>query len=164
MGKLTYHIKRRLFLYLRRNLAMAPLIWGDKENVSIGRNVSLVDTIFNCRSGRITIEDDVFFGHGVALIAGTHHYDDAISSRQAAVPTEGHDIVVRRGAWVATNAIVIGPCDIGEYAVVGAGALVTGKIEARSLYLGQKARLVRHLDEDAAAAENKPNQKDTGYA
>jgi acetyltransferase-like isoleucine patch superfamily enzyme len=159
MSKLIYFLKRRLFFYLRRNLAMTPVIWGDPANVSIGRNVELVDTIINCRSGHVIIEDDAFFGHGVILIAGTHDYGQLDPSRQNAVPEGGCDIIIRRGAWIASGAIVIGPCEIGEYAVVGAGAVVTGETEPRALYLGQKARFIRQIGAENTPFNGEPTKK-----
>ncbi len=131
---------------LRPYLARTHLIWGNPERISIGRNVMLVDTLLNCRSGRITIEDDVFFGHGVMLLTGKHDMTIRGIGRHAAVPDAGHDIIIRRGAWIASGAIVIGPCEIGEHAVVGAGAVVTGKVPASTLYAGNPAGAIRKID------------------
>ncbi len=131
---------------LRQHLAVTPLIWGDARNVSIGANVQLVDVIINCRSGRVVIEDDAFFGHGVMLLTGSHDMRRKGRDRHAAVPDGGRDIVIRQGAWVASNTVVLGPCEIGENAVIGAGSVVTGTIEAGSLYTGNPARRVRSID------------------
>ena len=121
---------------LRPYLARTPLYWGDESNVKIGKNVHLVDTILNSRSGRIVIEDDVFFGHGVMLLTGSHDMRVTGSKRHSSVPEEGRDIRIGRGAWIASNVVVVGPCEIGEDAVVGAGLVVTGKIEAGHLVVG----------------------------
>ncbi len=59
---------RRRFLrwvsrQLRPFLAQTPLYWGDKKRVQIGEDVILQNAIINSRSGRVVIEDHVFFGY-----------------------------------------------------------------------------------------------------
>lgn len=131
---------------IRLHLARTPLIWGDESRVSIGRNVQLVDALINVRSGCVVIEDDVFFGHGVLLLTGKHEIRKKGPDRHEAVPEGGRDITIRRGAWIATGVIVIGPCDIGEDAVLSAGSVVTGTVEASAIYAGNPARLVRFIE------------------
>ena len=133
---------------LRKYLATTPLVWGEKNNLTIGKNVQMVDVMINCRSGTVRIEDDAFFGHGAMLLTGTHDMRKKNRGRHAAVPQSGRDITVGKGAWVASNAIVIGPCQIGENAVVGSGSVVSGKIEAGALYAGNPAKLVRYIEFD----------------
>lgn len=64
-----------------------------------------------------------------------------------AIPTGGRDIVVRAGAWIASNATIIGPAVIGEHAVVAAGAVVLGNVEPEVVVAGVPARPVRGIDE-----------------
>ncbi|MET3899657.1 acetyltransferase-like isoleucine patch superfamily enzyme [Devosia sp. UYZn731] len=137
--------------HLRPYLARTPLIWGDAGRLKIGRNVQLVDAIINLRSGTVTIDDDAFLGHGVMLLTGKHPMRKSRQGRHRNIPTEGRDIIIRYGAWVASGAIVVGPCDIGENAVIGAGSVVTGNIPAGALYAGNPGQLIRILDiEDEA--------------
>jgi len=44
------------------------------------------------------------------------------------VPKTGRDVVIGRGAWVSSNALVLGPCRIGEHAVVAAASVVTADV------------------------------------
>jgi acetyltransferase-like isoleucine patch superfamily enzyme len=136
---------RLIATVLRKYLATTPMIWGDENNVTIGDNVHLVDVTINCRSGRVYIGDDAFFGHGVMLLTGMHSLNVRGRKRHAAVPSMGRDITIGEGAWIASNAIVIGPCQIGENAVIGAGSVVSGVVEAGALYAGNPARLVRYI-------------------
>ena len=156
----------RLAKSLRPYLARTHLVWGDPTRLSIGRNVILVDALLNCRSGRIVIEDDVFFGHGVLLLTGKHDIAERGAGRHRAVPEAGRDIIVRRGAWVASGAIVIGPCEIGQDAVVGAGSVVTGEIPAGTLVTGNEQRSTRSIEftsktaaTDANDIEHKPSAR-----
>ncbi|MGP1255649.1 MAG: acyltransferase [Kiloniellales bacterium] len=136
----------RLASALRPYLARTHLIWGDRARVSIGRNVMLIDTLLNCRSGRIVIEDDVFFGHGVMLLTGKHDMTQRGAERHPAVQEDGRDIVIRRGAWIASGAILLGPCEVGENAVVGAGSVVTGDVRAGTLVTGNEQRNLRRIE------------------
>jgi acetyltransferase-like isoleucine patch superfamily enzyme len=137
---------RRSASMLRPYLARTPLIWGDKNSVKIGSNVHLVDVLINCRSGRVTIEDNVFFGHGVMLLTGAHEMRVHGAARHAAVPSTGRDIVIRNGAWIASNTVIIGPCEIGKDAVVAACSVATGKLEPACLYAGNPLKLIRPID------------------
>ena len=82
----------------------------------------------------------------MVLLTGKHDMTIRGIGRHAAVPDAGHDIILRRGTWIASGAIVIGPCEIGEHAVVGAGAVVTGKVPAGTLYAGNPAGAIRKID------------------
>lgn len=124
------------------------MIWGEKKNVSIGANVNLVDVTINCRSGKVSIANDAFFGHGVMLLTGMHDLNKRGHLRHSAVPSDGRDITIGAGAWIASNAIVICPCTVGENAVIGAGSVVSGVVEAGAFYAGNPARLVKLIEFD----------------
>lgn len=50
--------------------------------------------------------------------------------------------MIERGAWIATNATVVGPCVIGEHAVVAAGAVVTHDVAPYEIVAGNPARVI----------------------
>ena len=49
-----------------------PYLQGPKERLKIGELVSLANTLFNTRSGNITVGDGVTFGHSVMVLTGVH--------------------------------------------------------------------------------------------
>ena len=126
---------------LRQGLMQTPGIWGERDRVHVGENVHLVDAILNTSSGTITIGDHSFFGHGVSLITGTRHIEKDGVERQT-YPTKGRDIVIGRSVWIASNAVVLGPCRIGDRAVIAAGAIVRSDVEAGAIVAGVPARKV----------------------
>jgi acetyltransferase-like isoleucine patch superfamily enzyme len=139
----------RLLPLLRDRLMREPMVWGDPSRLEIDPTAAVVNALFNTSSGRIVIEPYVFFGHNVCLLTGTHDVTKIDSERQDAWPRDGRDIVVRRGAWLASNVTVLGPAVIGEHAAVAAGSVVVGDVPPRALYAGVPARLVRYIETES---------------
>lgn len=142
--------RRRFLRWLARELASflahTPIISGDKNRVRIGSNVHLSDAILNCRSGNITIEDDVFFGHHCLVLTGTHDFTLKGQDRVTTVPSDGRDIVIRRGAWIASQVTLIGPCEVGEHAVVVTGTIVRENVAPGVIYGGMPPRVIKEID------------------
>ena len=136
----------KLVPLVAQRLINQPALFGDSERVTIGENVGVVNTLFNTSSGTITVEDAVAFGHNVCLLAGTHDIRKKGLERMYDFPKEGHDIVIRGGAWLASNVTVIGPCEIGENSVVAAGSVVTCDVPPNCVYAGIPARFVKEID------------------
>ena len=97
----------------------------------------------------MTIDEHAFMGHRVMILAATHDVTKVGSDRQTAIPQVGCDIHIGRGAWIASGAIVLGPCTIGESAVIGAGSLVNSDIPAFAIAVGSPARVINRIDVDA---------------
>jgi len=98
------------------------IIYGDQSKLHIDPTAVINNALFNLSSGEITISKYAFFGHNVCLYTGTHDFLKFGRERQITVPRTGRDIVVGEGAWLASNVTVVGPCTIGENAVVGVGS------------------------------------------
>ncbi len=58
------------------------------------------------------------------------------------MPEKGRDITIGKGCYIGTNAIIIGPCTIGNNAVVGAGSVVTKNVAPRSFVAGVPAKQI----------------------
>lgn len=115
---------------------------GRRERVHLGVGVVVNDALFNAVSGEIHVGDYAFFGHGVAVLTGTHDITLEGHARQRAVPQEGRDVVIEEGAWIASRATVIGPVRVGAHAVVCAGAVVTEDVPERTIVGGVPARVI----------------------
>lgn len=137
----------RPYLYQELAYVSARLakVWGDPARVTIADSARVNDAFFNVESGTITVEEDAFFGFDVRLYAATHDVSRLGVERQEAVPASGHDIVVKEGAWLASNAIVVGPAVIGRHAVVAAGSVVTGDVGDYAIVAGIPAKPIRHI-------------------
>jgi acetyltransferase-like isoleucine patch superfamily enzyme len=117
------------------------------------------DALFNVASGTITVERDAFFGHGVSLLTGIHDVGTIGPARGTRVPSTGRDIVIAEGAWVASNATVLGPCRVGRHAVVAAGAVVMSDVEDFAIVAGVPARCVGRVDSAECRFENGASQR-----
>lgn len=120
----------------------SPAVFGDEGRLKVHKSAQVHNATFNTVSGTITIEAHAFFGHGVSVLTGTHDITKEGAARSRSFPRRGRDVVIEEGAWVASNATILGPCVIGEHAVVAAGAVVTGDVPARTIYAGVPARQV----------------------
>jgi acetyltransferase-like isoleucine patch superfamily enzyme len=130
----------------REGVVLHPVIFGDLGRVHVDPSAIVNDTLFNSVSGSITVHREAFFGHGVSLLTGTHDVTQRGVARQQGIPREGRDIVVGEGAWIASNATVLGPCRIGKHAVVAAGALVTEDVADFTVVAGVPARVVSRVE------------------
>jgi acetyltransferase-like isoleucine patch superfamily enzyme len=124
-------------------LLRQPRVWGDGGRLTLGHQVHQTNTLFNTVSGRIIVGDYVFFGHDVRVLTGTHDMAQRDLARQQAVPVAGRDIVIGQGVWIASGATILGPCDIGDHAVIAAGSVVTGVVTPGWIYAGSPAVPVR---------------------
>jgi acetyltransferase-like isoleucine patch superfamily enzyme len=88
-----------------------------------------------------TIEEDVHVSPYVMFVG------DPTMGRRPYDASAGR-MVVRRGARIGTRATIIPPAEIGEEAVVGAGALVRGDVEPRTVVTGAPAEPRRSVRED----------------
>lgn len=133
---------------IRKELARNPQVAGPKSRLSIHPTAYVGEAYLNTRSGTITIGKYAFFGHQVMVLTGRHDPSRRGRDRQLAIPTEGCDVVVEDGAWVASRAILIGPCVVGRDAVVAAGSVVTEDVAPGVVVAGVPARVIKTLTFD----------------
>jgi len=123
-----------------------------RENASVGRNCNIGKGVyidFDVKIGDnvkiqnlvsvyhgVIIEDDVFVGpHAVFT---NDMYPRAFSGDSWKV----YPTVVEKGASIGANATIICGNTIGEYAMVGAGSVVTGDVPPHALVVGNPARII----------------------
>ncbi len=123
----------------------APLVFGPRDRLKLHATATVQNALFNVVSGTISIEEHVFFGHNVSLLTGSHDITKFDQERQNRVPPMCNDILVKRGAWIASNALIIGPCVIGEHAVVAAGSVVIRDVPPLSVVAGNPAKVVKTI-------------------
>lgn len=115
-----------------------------QSGVVVGNQVKISSHSFVCEG--VTIEDDVFIGHGVIFI--NDRYPRAVGA-DGQLQTQDDWIVVptvvKRSASIGSNATILCGVTIGEGAIVGAGSVVTRDVPAHTIVAGNPARLKRNL-------------------
>lgn len=112
-----------------------------QKNAVIGARCKVSSHTFVCEG--VTIEDEVFVGHGVMFINDRYPRATAVGG---ALQTEAdwtcQPTLVKRGASIGSGATILCGVTIGEKALVGAGAVVTKDVPAGAVVAGVPARLL----------------------
>ena len=116
-----------------------------QKGVLVGRNCKVSSHTFICEG--VTIEDEVFIGHGVIFINDKYpRATTADGSLQSEADWQVVETIVKRGASIGSGATILCGVTIGEHAVVGAGAVVTKDVPAGAAVAGNPARvLIRQI-------------------
>jgi acetyltransferase-like isoleucine patch superfamily enzyme len=121
-----------------------------QKNVRVGKRCKISSHTFICEG--VTIEDNVFIGHGVVFVNDTYPRATASGGR---LQTEGdwkvELTVIKRGASIGSGATILSNISIGENAIVGAGSVVTKDVPPNAIVAGNPARLLRFFKPTAEA-------------
>ena len=115
-----------------QNCVISPdVILGN--NVKIQNNVSIYTGVI--------CEDDVFLGPSMVFTNVTNPRSAVNRRGQYAKTT------VKKGATIGANATIVCGYDIGEYAFIGAGAVITKSVSAYALVVGNPAKQIGWMSE-----------------
>ncbi len=117
---------------LGQNVVVSP-------NVILGANVKVQNNV-SIYTG-VECEDDVFLGPSMV-------FTNITNPRSAIVRREQYEkTLVKRGATIGANATVICGNHIGEFALIGAGAVVTKDVPPYALYVGNPGKQIGWVSE-----------------
>jgi UDP-2-acetamido-3-amino-2,3-dideoxy-glucuronate N-acetyltransferase len=117
------------------------------NNVRVQNNVSIYEGVI--------CEDDVFLGPSMV-------FTNVINPRSAVSRKHEYMItLVRKGASIGANATIVCGNEIGEYAFIGAGAVVTKPVPAYALVIGNPARQTGWMSEYGHKLKFDTNNKAT---
>ena len=105
------------------------------RNTVIGKGCTIESHSFLCDS--VTLEDKVFVSHGVMFTNDLYPRSN--------VRVEYLKTLVKEGASIGTNATIVGGVVIGEYSIIGAGAVVTQDVASYSIYAGNPAKKLKQF-------------------
>ena len=112
-----------------------------QKNASVGVRCKISSHTFICEG--VTIEDEVFVGHGVMFT--NDPYPRAVND-DGTLQTERDWVViparVKRRASIGSNATIMSGVTIGEASLVGAGAVVTSDVADYAIVAGVPARVI----------------------
>ena len=110
-----------------------------QRDVRVGARCKISSHTFICTG--VELEDEVFIGHGVVFVndkVPRATTDDGLLKRDDDWTLLR--VVVRRGASIGSGAVILGGVEIGERAIVGAGAVVTRDVAPETVVVGSPAR------------------------
>ncbi len=119
------------------------------KNAIIGNNCNINAHVF--------VENDVFIGNNVTIKSGVQIWDgitlddnvfigpnvtftNDFTPRSKQYPNEFLKTIVKKGASIGANSTIIGGISIGEYAMIGAGSVVTKNVGVQELWYGNPAK------------------------
>ncbi len=124
-----------------QNVVVSPKVVLGK-NVRVQNNVSIYEGVI--------CEDDVFLGPSM-VFTNVINPRSAVSRKSEYKPT-----LVRKGASIGANATIVCGNEIGEYAFIGAGAVITKPVPAYALVVGNPARKIGWMSEYGQRLEFDP--------
>lgn len=112
-----------------------------QKNAVIGAYCKISSHSFICEG--VTIEDEVFIGHGVMFINDLYprstNWDGSLQTESDWKVVE---TIVKKRASIGSNATVLAGITIGEGALIGAGAVVTKNVPPYKIVAGVPARII----------------------
>jgi acetyltransferase-like isoleucine patch superfamily enzyme len=123
-----------------------------QKNASIGKRCKIQSHTFICEG--VTIEDEVFVGHGVMFINDRYPRSTTDSgglqseADWSVIPT-----LIKRRASIGSNATILCGVTVGEEAIVGAGSVVTKDVPPRTIVAGNPAKVVRGVGSSKLKAQ-----------
>jgi acetyltransferase-like isoleucine patch superfamily enzyme len=118
-----------------------------QKGAQVGRQCKISSHTFICEG--VTIEDEVFVGHGVVFI--NDRYPQATMENGALQTEKDWKVIstlVKKHASIGSGATLLCGVTIGENAVVGAGSVVTRDVPPGVIVAGNPARVLRQLTKE----------------
>lgn len=109
-----------------------------EDDVILGDRVTVKSGIYLWNG--IRIDDDVFLGPNVTFVNDKY-------PRSKKYPEKFQNVVINRFVSIGASATILGGVNIGEYALIGAGSVVTKDVPPFALVVGNPARIVGEVDE-----------------
>jgi acetyltransferase-like isoleucine patch superfamily enzyme len=116
-----------------------------QKNARIGARCKISSHTFICEG--VTIEDEVFIGHGVLFINDRYPRATADGRLQTEADWKVIPTLVKRDASIGSGAVIMCGVTIGERALIGAGAVVTRDVPDHAIAAGVPARVTGDVRE-----------------
>jgi len=116
-----------------------------QKNATVGKNCKVSSHSFICEG--VTIEDNVFIGHGVTFINDSYPRATAPGGQlQTEQDWKVEQTLVKKGASIGSGATILSNVVIGENAIVGAGSVVTHEVPPNTIVAGNPAKVLRSVN------------------
>ena len=112
-----------------------------KPSVRIGNNVSFTRRATIYCAEKIEIGDNTLIGSDVLITDENHGTDPRIAYRDN--PLRTAPVIIGENVWIGDKAIILPGVKIGNYSIIGAGAVVTKSIPPYTICAGNPARAIK---------------------
>ncbi|MDY0328078.1 MAG: acyltransferase [Arcobacteraceae bacterium] len=132
------------------NSEIRPFVTINGTNsITIGDNViippgTILSAMPNDPDNGIEISNDVLLGPNVSIYSATHNFDKI----DIPIKAQGYNskkVLIKEGAWIGVNSVILPGVTIGRNSVIGANSVVTKDIPDYSVAVGSPARVVKIL-------------------
>lgn len=121
------------------------------ENIILGCNVHIGPSAMLDGAGGISIGDGSILAPHVHIYSRTHNFDENLQ----ALPFDNimltAPVNIGRYVWIGTKVIILPGVNIGDGAVIGAGAVVSRDVPSCAVVVGNPARVVKYRDQERFA-------------
>ena len=120
---------------------ISPLTAVRPNQVTIGKNVVVMNGCLMMSAGSITIDDNVQIAANVQLISNNHDpYERNVITCKP--------VHICKGAWVGAGSTILPGITVGKHAIVGAASVVTKDVPNYAVAVGNPAKVIKYLDKD----------------
>lgn len=117
------------------------------ERINIGDNVYIGPKAEINGLGGILISNGVIIGPNLIIHSANHKYNNA-----TAIPYDNKfdfkKVCIDENVWIGGNVIITPGSEVGEGAIIGAGSVVSGKVPALAIAVGNPIRVIKYRDHD----------------
>lgn len=154
-------------VYVRSGLQVLSGKWITLEdNVRIGKCCRLSCYSIGENIGKILIKRDCYIGDYFSILAGSditigsntliasfvtitsenHGMDPECGIRYGNQPLIGNPITIGKNCWIGEKVIILPGINIGDWSIVGSGAIVTKDVPSFSIVVGNPARIIKRYN------------------
>lgn len=116
--------------------------------ITIGKDCYIVDNFTALSGTHIEIGSDTLIASNVSIIAENHGINPECGVRYGNQELTGNSISIGNNCWIGEKVTILQGVSIGQWSIIGAGAVVTKNIPEYSIAVGNPARVIKRYDFD----------------